>query len=56
MSMWRKDIKCKYMFFFPLKNLARKGLTTIVPSDALMLLGARTSLSTVVIKFCGEGY
>ena len=25
-SMWRNDIKCKYMFMFPQKNLARKGL------------------------------
>ena len=25
-SMWRNDIKCKYMFMFSLKNLARKGL------------------------------
>ena len=25
--MWRNDIKCKYMFKFPLKNLARKGLS-----------------------------
>ena len=25
-SMWSNDIKCKYMFMFPLKNLARKGL------------------------------
>ena len=25
-SMWRNDAKCKYMFMFPLKNLARKGL------------------------------
>ena len=24
--MWSNDIKCKYMFMFPLKNLARKGL------------------------------
>ena len=24
--MWRNDIKCKYMFMFPLKNVARKGL------------------------------
>ena len=24
--MWRNDTKCKYMFMFPLKNLARKGL------------------------------
>ena len=23
--MWRNDTKCKYMFMFPLKNLARKG-------------------------------
>ena len=26
-SMWSNDIKCKYMFMFPLKNLARKGLS-----------------------------
>ena len=25
-SMWSNDIKCKYMFMFPLNNLARKGL------------------------------
>ena len=24
--VWRNDIKCKYMFMFSLKNLARKGL------------------------------
>ena len=24
MSMWRNDIKCKYMLIFPLQNLARK--------------------------------
>ena len=24
-SMWRNDTKCKYMFMFPLKNLAHKG-------------------------------
>ena len=24
--MWRNGIKCKYMFLFPLNNLARKGL------------------------------
>ena len=24
--MWRNDVKCKYMFMFPLTNLARKGL------------------------------
>ena len=23
-SMWSNDIKCKYMFMFPLKNLASK--------------------------------
>ena len=26
-SMWRNEIKCKYMFMFTLKNLARKGLS-----------------------------
>ena len=27
LSMWSNDIKWKYMIMFPLKNLARKGLT-----------------------------
>ena len=27
-SMWRNDIKCKYMFMLPVKNLACKGLKT----------------------------
>ena len=26
LSMWKNYTKCKYMFIFPLKNLARKGL------------------------------
>ena len=26
MSVWRNDIKYKYMFMFPLKNLARKEM------------------------------
>ena len=26
-SMWSNDIKCKYMFMFPLTNWPRKGLT-----------------------------
>ena len=25
-SMWSNEIKCKYMFMFPLNNLTRKGL------------------------------
>ena len=28
-SVWRNDMKCKYMFMFPLKNLARKELSTL---------------------------
>ena len=27
-TMWMNDTKCKYIFMFPLKNLARKGLTS----------------------------
>ena len=27
MSMWSNDIKCKYMFICPLKNIAHKGLS-----------------------------
>ena len=31
--MWRNDIKCKYMFMFPMKNLALKGLKWIFLSN-----------------------
>ena len=31
--MWSNDIKYKYMFMFPLKNLARKGLIIIWIND-----------------------
>ena len=30
--MWSNGIKCKYMFMFHLKNLARKGLTLYMVS------------------------
>ena len=29
-SMWRNDTKCKYMIMFPLKHLARKGLSMVL--------------------------
>ena len=29
LPVWRNDIKCKDIFMFSLKNLARKGLTDI---------------------------
>ena len=29
MSVWRNDIKYKYMFMFPLRNLARKKLISM---------------------------
>ena len=32
-SMWRNDTKCKYMFMFPLKNLARKAPDTFIDID-----------------------
>ena len=31
--MWRNDIKCKDMFMFTLKNLARKELRFMVPTS-----------------------
>ena len=27
--MWSNDMKCKYKFMFPRKNLARKGLLSL---------------------------
>ena len=30
--MWRNDTKCKYIYMFPLKNLACKGFSTFLPS------------------------
>ena len=39
--MWGDDIKCKYMFKFPLKNLARIGLslTDVIDKKTLMTSG-----------------
>ena len=34
-SMWSNDIKCKYMFMFPLENLSRKGLINCLPNRSL---------------------
>ena len=63
MSVWRNDIKCKYMYMFPLKNLACKGLkshtvchkqqssTKLSSMDASMMLSQQwhqTSTSTLV--------
>ena len=58
--MWSNDIKCKYMFMLPLKNLARKGLTLLVlrtenwtnqvntiAANALALCFARSSTTVV---------
>ena len=36
-SMWRNDTKCKYMFMFPLKILARKGINKFISSMYFML-------------------
>ena len=34
-SMWSNDIKCKYMFMFPLQNLARKELMLCFPFQVI---------------------
>ena len=39
-SKWQKDTKCKYMFMFLLKNLARKGLWT--QTQLVMLVHSAT--------------
>ena len=56
-SMWLNDTKCKYMFMFPQKNLACKGLTLLVmkveysintkTANALALCTTRSSATTV---------
>ena len=43
-SMWRNDTKCEYMFMFPLKNLARKGLMNYV---LLLLLNVVWSIADI---------
>ena len=45
-SMWSNDINCKYMFMFPLKNLALKGLTLLKISRLLHIY-----ISIVPLKF-----
>ena len=36
--MWRNNTKWKYMFMFPLKNLARKGLRCHQSSDCVLFI------------------
>ena len=61
--MWRNDTKCKYMFMFPLKNLAHKGLThwgrvthicvgklTIIGSDYGLSPGWRQAFENIVCE------
>ena len=31
--MWRNDLKSKYMFMFPLKNLAHKGFNNLASTE-----------------------
>ena len=45
MSMWRNDTKCKYMFMFPLKNLAHKGLTLRDNKNSTMMSHEHHSVS-----------
>ena len=37
--MWWNDTKCKYMFMFTMKNLARKGLNRTQPPPILLVSG-----------------
>ena len=46
--MWRNDTKCKCMFMFPLKNLARKGLTPVLECTSTQSWGTRSALSLVL--------
>ena len=55
-SMWRNYTKCKYMFMFPLKNLARKGLRPLISKDSRYTLHSlpievRYNMSFVSLKY-----
>ena len=49
-SMWRNAIKCKYMYMFPQKNLARKGLTEakihLVSNSGYLFKAGMTTITT----------
>ena len=52
--MWRNDIKCKYMFMFSLKILARKGLMmplAIEPSGGSTCNTASTTCEWEVVDY-----
>ena len=51
-SMWRNDIKCKYMFMFILKNLAHKGLVISKWVLATLLLNSKGYSTCVIEKGC----
>ena len=47
MLMWRKDIKCKYMFWFHLRNWARKGL---ISHTATLILRFHDENRSVILE------
>ena len=48
--MWKNNIRCKYMFLFTLKNLARKGLLQLMSNLFVMIL-RRFSTYGIVEEF-----
>ena len=48
-SMWSNDIKCKYMFMFPLKNLARKELIDPMTKPEFCLISRSVSLLLIAL-------
>ena len=48
--MWRNETKRKYMLMFPLKNLARKGLTARMNRNVLWS-ASLSSLETVLYNW-----
>ena len=51
-SMWGNDIKCKYMFMFPQKKLARKGLKKLKRFLEMNTSQISTPAQGTVNKYC----
>ena len=52
--MWRNDTKCKYMFMFPLKNLARKGLSHCSLFEDQALVDLKWIAETWLVAGCQD--
>ena len=49
-SMWRNGIRCKYMFMFPQKKIARKGIYQYIASMVSVVVVSHGLLQSCIVR------